>query len=292
MDQTSRDESTAGTAVVPVYEELLSSDSRWALAEGSRHFDEKSAVFAALTKIAKRLDEIGVPYAVVGGMALFQHGYRRFTEDVDVLVARDDLKIIHEKLEGLGYLPQHERSRNLRDTEYGVRIEFLTAGDFPGDGKPKPVAFPQPADVSFESGGVCYIELENLIELKLASGMTNPGRLRDLSDVMELIRTLDLPVDFTKNLNPYVRDKFDELWTQSRTRYVTLYRNPAITPDVTTIDELIALLCEEVGILKDMQQCGVMLDESSDGSARLVTTDPETAARFDMVEESEFWESE
>jgi len=29
-----------------------------------------------------------------------------------------------------------------------VRIEFLVSGQYPGDGKPKPVAFPDPADVA------------------------------------------------------------------------------------------------------------------------------------------------
>src|SRR5438445_119890 len=64
------------------YEKRLDKDSRWALSEGSRHFEGKSAVFDALRKVTKRLNDLGIPYAVVGGMALFHHGLRRFTEDV------------------------------------------------------------------------------------------------------------------------------------------------------------------------------------------------------------------
>src|SRR5208282_6521979 len=101
------------------YEQRLTRDPRWALSEGSRHFEEKSAVFDALHKITNRLNELGIPYAVVGGLALFQHGLRRFTEDVDILVTRDDLKIIHERLEGLGYLPPFANSKHLRDTVLG-----------------------------------------------------------------------------------------------------------------------------------------------------------------------------
>src|SRR5690348_1561731 len=88
---------SAGTGVVP-YEKRLNDNLRWALAEGSRHFDEKSAVFEALRRIAARLRALNVPYAVIGGIALFRHGLRRFTEDVDILVTRDDLKMIHDKL--------------------------------------------------------------------------------------------------------------------------------------------------------------------------------------------------
>src|SRR5665213_1511688 len=79
------------------YEEQLSSDSRWALSEGSSYFEGKGAVQSTLRRIAARLNDLGVPYAVVGGMALFQHGVRRFTEDVDILVTRDSLKLIHER---------------------------------------------------------------------------------------------------------------------------------------------------------------------------------------------------
>ena len=145
------------------------------MSEGSRHFEEDSAVFKTLHNITQRFKSLGIPYAVVGGMALFRHGVRRFTEDVDILVTKEDLKVIHEKLEGLGYLPPFEGSKQLRDTRFGVRIEFLTTGDYPGDGKKKPVSFPDPRNVSFEEDGISYIHLPMLVELKLASGMTNPG---------------------------------------------------------------------------------------------------------------------
>jgi hypothetical protein len=195
------------------YEQRLSQDLRWALREGSMHFEGGSAVHRALQKIVRRLDELGIPYAVAGGMALFLHGYRRFTEDVDILVTREGLQRVHQELEGLGYLPPFAGSKNLRDTETGVRIEFLVAGDYPGDGQPKPVAFPDPAGVQTEAEGIRFLNLPTLVELKLASGMTNPARLKDIADVQELIRLLKLPADFADRLNPFVRDKFRELGT-------------------------------------------------------------------------------
>ncbi|OHB71959.1 MAG: hypothetical protein A2V70_02900 [Planctomycetes bacterium RBG_13_63_9] len=54
--------------------------------------------------------------------------------------------------------------------------------------------------------------LPSLVELKLASGMTNPGRLRDLADVQELIRILRVPADFGRQLQPFVQGKYAELW--------------------------------------------------------------------------------
>jgi len=195
------------------YEERLNQDRRWALMEGSMHFEKESAVFRTMREIARRLSELGVPYAVVGGLALFFHGYRRFTEDVDILVTKDSLKLLHEKLEGLGYLPPFTGSKNLRDTDTGVRIEFLITGSFPGDGKPKPVSFPDPANVAVELDGIQCLNLETLIQLKLVSG-TVPGRRKDLADVQELIRMMSLPEDFADRLDASVRDSFRLLWAE------------------------------------------------------------------------------
>jgi hypothetical protein len=149
-------------------------------------------------------------------MAMFFHGFRRFTEDVDILVTPEGLRRLHHGLQGLGYVPVFEGSRNLRDAESGVRIEFLVSGEFPGDGKPKPVAFPDPKQSSVEQEGVHWLSLPRLVELKLASGMTNPGRLKDLADVQELIRVLRLPEDFADQLQVFVQEKFKELWSSVR----------------------------------------------------------------------------
>jgi hypothetical protein len=195
------------------YEDKIRQGGQAALLQLGLFFMNANPVYDGLRKIAARLNELKIPYAVAGGMALNAHGFQRATVDVDVLVTDEGLKAVHERLSGLGYLPAFPNSRQLRDTEHGVRIEFLITGDFPGDGKPKPVAFPDPATAAVDIDGIRYLSLAVLIELKLASGMTNPGRLRDLADVQELIRTKALRRDFAKQLNSYVRKKYEELWT-------------------------------------------------------------------------------
>ena len=81
-----------------------------------------------------------------------------------------------------------------------------------GTSKLKPVAFPDPAGISVDVHGIRCLSLEKIIDLKLASGMSSPGRLRDLADVQELIRHLGLHVDTADRLDASVRDKFVELW--------------------------------------------------------------------------------
>jgi hypothetical protein len=200
------------TLVIP-YEMRLDADPDWALREGSMHFEEKSAVQDTLRAITARIEALGVPYVVAGGMALYRHGFRRFTEDVDLLVTRDGLAAIHDALEGLGYVHVFKGSKKLRDTATGVKIDFLIAGDFPGDGKPSPVSFPDPSQVAVDIGGIRVIALPRLAELKLASGLTGGvDRMKDFTDVVELIKALDLPRDFGQQLNEYVSGKYYELW--------------------------------------------------------------------------------
>jgi hypothetical protein len=198
------------------YEQRLRQERLQGFQEASMHFERESAVHRSLERIVKRLEELGIPYAIAGAMAMFFHGYERFTTDVDILVTPEGLRKIHERLEGLGYVPPFEGSKQLRDTETGVRIEFLTTGDYPGDGKPKPVAFPDPVEAGIQIEGMRFLQLPKLIELKLASGMTNPGRLKDLADVQELMRALKLPLDFVDRLHPFVAGKYRELWQAIR----------------------------------------------------------------------------
>ncbi len=209
--------STVESVNVPVYEELLKRNWRWALDQGGLYFEGQSLVQKALRRVAQRLQDLEVPYAIAGGMALFAHGFERFTQDVDILVDRESLKVIHGRLDGLGYVPPFPGSKNLRDTEFGVRIEFLVSGGFPGDGKPKPVAFPRPQEASVVIDGLHFLSLPKLVELKLASGMTGGiHRMKDLTDVVELIKILGLSSGFAEELNPYVRGKYLELWQAIR----------------------------------------------------------------------------
>ena len=166
----------------------------------------------ALEKIVRLLDGDGIPYAIVGGMALNEYGYRRVTVDVDVLLTREGLDAFQAKHLGLGYAPKFPGSRGLRDTENGVTIDVVLTGEYPGDGRPKPVAFPDPAAVAVRGRHIALLPLPRLLELKLAAGLTAPHRLRDLADVLALIRVLQLPADLAGELDPFVREKYRELW--------------------------------------------------------------------------------
>ena len=190
---------------------LLSPDVTYA--EGVRFFKGKGMLNKALKRIAADLDRHGIDYAAIGAIALNRHGYKRFTEDIDLLLTREGLEKFREKLVGLGYRPAYEGAqKKFRTTDENIPVDIIVSGEYPGDGLPKPVEFPNPSEFTVVIDGVNTISLEKLIELKLASGMTAGERLKDLADVQELIKLKGLDAEFADRLNKYVRAKYIELY--------------------------------------------------------------------------------
>ena len=181
-------------------------------AEGLRYFMGEGNLNKTLSRLTNDLNDRGIDYMVIGAVALLAHGYPRFTEDIDLVMTAEGLQKFHEELVGLGYTPAFPGARKrLRSTTDNVTIKVMTTGEYPGDGKPKPVSMRVPADASTEIDGIRFVTLEKLIELKLASGISASDRLKDLADVQELIKIRKLDAAFGEKLDPYVRTRYLEL---------------------------------------------------------------------------------
>jgi hypothetical protein len=203
---------------VQTYEEQLGESFAHLLKEADLYFMEAGKLHSTLSDLARRLEEAGIDYAVLGAIALARYGYRRMTVDIDLLLSPEGLARFRERYLGRGYVPAFNgATKSFRATDTGVRIDVLTSGEYPGDGKPKPVVFPEPAEVSVEMDGAKVVKLDKLVELKLASGISAPHRLRDLADVQDAIRVLALPEGFADRLDPSVRAAYLDLWRRAQT---------------------------------------------------------------------------
>jgi hypothetical protein len=199
------------------YEQKLRQYPDLMLREAGLYFRGQGDLYQTLHTLAERLDRANIPYALIGGLALAQHGLVRMTEDIDLLLTLAGLAEFKNRLVGRGYVPAFNgAAKTFRDTETGVRIEVITTGEYPGDGQPKSVVFPDPATAVMVQAGLKVITLEKLIELKLASGMTAPHRRRDLADVQDIIRILQLPADLVRQLDNSVRDLYHQLWQEAQ----------------------------------------------------------------------------
>ena len=181
--------------------------------EATRFFRGEGGLNQTLQQLAADLDERGIAYALIGAVALNQHGYRRFTSDIAILLAPAGLERFRAELVGRGYRPAFEGARKkFRATAENVPIEIITSGEYPGDGKPKAIVFPDPALVAVEIDGIKTVNLEKLVELKLASGLSATHRLRDLADVQDLIRIIGLNAEFAEKIDVSVRAAYLGLW--------------------------------------------------------------------------------
>jgi hypothetical protein len=175
-------------------------------------------VRAAAERLSAALSAADIPHAIAGAVACNAYGHRRATEDVDVLVNAETLPDVVGALGGAGWVPRYASAkRSWRDAAERVDVDVLLSGEFPGDGLPKPVAFPR---VGGREGfswartacGARVLDLVALVAIKLASAASAPHRLKDAADVAALIEAQALPREFAVELDVSVRPLFVKLW--------------------------------------------------------------------------------
>src|SRR5947209_3540100 len=111
-----------------------------AYGEALRFFGGKGMINDALLRIVEDLDRHHIKYALVGALALNQHGFQRLTVDIDLLMTPESLEIFRNELVGLGYRPAFTGAkRKFRTTAENIPIDVITSGEYPGDGLPKSV---------------------------------------------------------------------------------------------------------------------------------------------------------
>jgi hypothetical protein len=181
------------------------------LKEIDMFFQKRDPVHQTMRRLARRLEKAGIPYAIMGGMALNAHRYERTTKDVDFLLTEDGLEQFCAKFVPKQYQRVPGRPRRFVDRASGVTIDILVTGRYPGTGKPGPIAFPDPSVVREEIDKHSFVNLATLVQLKLAA-----RRWRDFADVVELIRFNDLDEKFLPILHPSVHRDFIECLDEKR----------------------------------------------------------------------------
>ena len=176
-------------------------------------FMNVSPIHQTMDRLVNVFDELHIPFAFAGGMAVNFHGHRRTTQDVDIVIRESDLQRFKDAKTGLGWVDKFEGSKNFRDAVTGTPVDALLSGGYPGDGKPKPIVFPDPSEVELVlEGRRPFLTLRQIIEMKIASGLTAPQRMQDGADVMNLIRANRLDESFADELHSYVGERYRELW--------------------------------------------------------------------------------
>ncbi len=156
---------------------------------------------ASFVAIIEALNHAGVPYLVVGGMAVIIHGYGRSTRDVDLVIRLDERSVTDafNALASIGYLPRvpitaAEFAREDKRLEW-MRDKGMVVLNFFSDSHKETmldVFITEPFDFEAEhhnahveeiAPGVraSFLRLTSLLQMKRAA-----GRPQDLADVDEL----------------------------------------------------------------------------------------------------------
>lgn len=142
-----------------------------------------SRLGAQLTQVTAALRQMGVRYALIGGLALAPYHVIRATQDVDLLVDAAQAEKVDAKLGELGYRCVHrsaDAGNYLRGDE---RIDLLYAH--------RPIAqrlLAGAAELSTSLGTVRVISPEGLIGFKLQGLVNDAKRTQDLEDIRALLK--------------------------------------------------------------------------------------------------------
>jgi hypothetical protein len=167
-----------------------------------------------LWQLAERVHDLlareRIEHAIVGGVAVCLHGYRRNTVDLDLLVRPEDAAALRSTLEAHGFHwnPTEKEFRSAA----GVAVQLVLAGESEGPGQA--ATFPSPNDSKYVTTieGLPVLSLAQLIQSKLACGLGNLRRThKDFADVVELIALHHLDGSFARFLHKSVRKEFREL---------------------------------------------------------------------------------
>lgn len=140
------------------------------------------AVDEALAAVRALMRGAGAPFLVIGGCAVHHHGYRRFTQDVDVLVPSASVEAIDGALSQHGFV--RDSPTRLRHVATGVRVDVLPSG-LPLARRPD-LSFPDPRTLPASPDDGEVVGLVPLLRLKLLA-----GRRQDIADIVALLKPLD-----------------------------------------------------------------------------------------------------
>ena len=177
-------------------------------AEFLRESSGSTNIEKTLIKAVKVLALFHIPHYVCGGFAVQEHGYPRFTVDVDIIVP--DVQLAREKLCMNGFKANPGSKMTVMDRETKVEVYLL-----PGGGKldPGPLPFPVPTHVSSEPQ---ILSLQSLISSKLSTYIGRGiDRVQDYADVVKLIKVNHLPRDYDVDVK--VRELYRKLWDELNT---------------------------------------------------------------------------
>lgn len=156
---------------------------------------DDSPILDVARDVSRVIRELGLPCAVIGGVAVVLHGHVRTTLDVDVYAA--DGEGLAAALREAGYAWDAQAMQFVCE---GVPVQLVRQPHVPA-----------PPKAYEDIDGIRTVSLADLINIKLRSGLETVLRAQDLADVIGLIRRRQLTGAFTPRIDKDLRSEFRRL---------------------------------------------------------------------------------
>ena len=169
-----------------------------------------------MLRASRALGAAGVPYAVAGGnavaawVATVDASAVRNTQDVDILLRRDDLEKAARALEAAGFVRRHVAGMDVfldgPDARARDAVHVVLAGE-----KVRPehaAAAPgvEEAQRPAGAGGVCVVALEALVRMKLTS-----FRRKDQVHLLDMLQVGLVDESWVQRMGPLLGGRLREL---------------------------------------------------------------------------------
>lgn len=166
-----------------------------------------------LRRAARALEQAHVPYAVIGGSAVASWVSRvdeaavRFTQDVDILLRRDDLPAATAALEAAGFRYRHAAGVHMfldgPEGKFRDAVHVIFAGE---KVREEYTATAPQVDESEPSAEFRVVTLDALVRMKLTS-----FRDKDRTHLRDMLDVGLIDADWIGNLQPDLADRLQQL---------------------------------------------------------------------------------
>ena len=144
-------------------------------------------IAAVVGDVSGFFDREGIPFAIVGALALHTYGYSRATNDVDLLVGRDAQDRLVEFLEKRGFETLHRSDGYSNHLHANPDLGRLDVIYVDADTRGKLFAEARPA--SLAGMRVVVPKPEHLVAMKIHAMKNDPSRaFQEMADIQFLMR--------------------------------------------------------------------------------------------------------
>jgi hypothetical protein len=168
-------------------------DKALSIAENNQYHSE------LMTVLNTQANKLKIPMTSIGGMAVAAHGYRRFTNDIDILITKDDATKLATALLNTKQFTNigQNKLQHKNGSIVNLCVEKVKAGN---------TIFPPPES---NTPGLTVASLPLLLHLKIKA-----NRHKDRTDIIELIKANHLTQEYLNNIALNLRPIERKLLTQ------------------------------------------------------------------------------